>query len=117
LAAGEWLTSRAELVNRQKAPLATPSDIEPEAVTQISCALKGDLFEEPIQISQIGHIAPHGRDVLSDLLYGLIQLSLPTSSDKHECSFGDESLRSGESDSATSSGDDGNFPFQRWHVS
>ena len=33
------MTSRAELVNRQKAPLATPSDIEPEAVTQISGAL------------------------------------------------------------------------------
>jgi hypothetical protein len=33
------MTSRAELVNRQKAPLATPSDIEPEAVTQISVAL------------------------------------------------------------------------------
>jgi hypothetical protein len=33
------MTSRAELVNRQKAPLPTPSDIEPEAVTQISGAL------------------------------------------------------------------------------
>ena len=33
------MTSRVELVNRQKAPLATPSDIEPEAVTQISAAL------------------------------------------------------------------------------
>lgn len=33
------MTSRAELINRQKAPLRTHSDIEPEAVIQISGAL------------------------------------------------------------------------------
>jgi hypothetical protein len=54
--------------------------------------------------------APHRYDILSDFLYGSIQLGLPASSNKYERPFGDESLRDRESDLAVASSDNGDFP-------
>ena len=75
-----------------------------------------DLFVEPIEIFQFGHVAPHGYDIISDFLYGFIQLSLPASSNKYESPFGDESLRDRESDPAVASSDNCDFPLQCWLI-
>ncbi|UWZ85228.1 Dps family protein [Occallatibacter riparius] len=61
------MTSKAELVNRRKAPLATPSDIESEAVKQISGALNillADVFVLYFKTKNFHwHISgPHFRD-------------------------------------------------------
>jgi hypothetical protein len=68
-------------------------------------------FVEPVEIFQFGDVAPHGYDILSDLLYGFIKLSLPAPGNKHERVFGHESLCDSESDPAIASGDDGDFPL------
>ena len=39
------MTSKAELITRQKAPLATPSDIDAMSVTDISAALNALLAD------------------------------------------------------------------------
>ncbi|MGA8740838.1 MAG: ferritin-like domain-containing protein, partial [Terracidiphilus sp.] len=61
------MPSRSELVEREKAPLATPSDIEPKAVVEITGALNAllaDVFSLYLKTKNFHwHMSgPHFRD-------------------------------------------------------
>jgi starvation-inducible DNA-binding protein len=64
---GKYMSTKAELISRQKAPLATPSDIDPKAVNDIAGALNAllaDVFGLYLKTKNFHwHMSgPHFRD-------------------------------------------------------
>src|SRR3954467_8799126 len=64
---GKYMSTKAELISRQKAPLATPSDIDPKAVNDISGVLNillADVFGLYLKTKNFHwHVSgPHFRD-------------------------------------------------------
>jgi hypothetical protein len=62
-----------------------------------------------IEILQLGYVTVHGYDIFADFFRGLIQLRLSPPRNENERSFRNETLGSGEPDSATTSSDHSNL--------